>query len=507
MRRLPPGVRYLQNTDDDDVEHAARQMADGNPDMDLDIARELCEDMQDRGVLEDYLEADPDEDDDDLAALAEFRNPGDIRRIEMDGDGVKYENVMLLAPGAWTDAGSRSTAIYSAEGIRASAENWVDPETGDDVEEAEINFLHGPALHNAASLGDIGTIPTDSIIVDDQDRMYGDIKLHGESPASQASIELMDEVLESADDPGTQTPPVGPSVEIVGEESETDPETGASRLTEMWYSGVGLVFGPASRPVEMEQQARGRAIAMAEDHGYDHTGLILRSGGESGPPGSGETPLNTSRHAGDMGKKQRQRINKLLAEMQQVLQEGGDLELIQTLIEQYRQSEGDMEAPASEFLAWVGENADVDPEEIQDSLEKFVEDAGADDLEEAAVQGLEEWVMENMAEEPEGDGDGDENGDENGDGMGQEELREAVDTIGKFTSELESVKEMLSEYKGDVDETVEELEDEIEEKERRLSKLEDQPVRQAREHQNGEDFYSEDGDSGGSGEHEDVMLT
>lgn len=500
MTRIPRRnvLRHLQGDLDADVESCARSIKEDR-DVDKSTAIAICQDMKNRGVLEAFLEADPQDEDAELAALAEFRNPGDIRRVDLDGDAVRYENVMLLAPGAWTDAGSRSTAIYSPEGIRASADNWVDPATGDAVDEIEINLLHGPALHGAATLGDIGTIPASSITVDDSDRMYGDLEIHGESAASQLAVELMDEVLEAADDPGRETPPVGPSVEIVQEESEFDDATGATRLTEMWFSGVGLVFNPASRPVEIEHQARERAIAMADEAGYDHAGLVLhRDDAEQ----SGETPLNTSRHAGGMTQSQRQRINKLLGEMQRVLQEDGDIELVQTLVEQYRQDGGDMEASATEFVAWVEENSDVSEGDLQEVLEAYLADVGADSLEETPVQGLAEWAEEQM-----GNPEEDEEGEDGGDGMSEEDLREAVDTIGNFASELESVKDMLSDYREDVDEQVSTLEDEIEEKDRRLQKLEDQPVRQAQEHRDGESFLDEDGDEASATEHEDVMLT
>lgn len=186
----------------------------------------------------------------ELAALAEIRNPSSIARVEEDG-GVRYSDVMLLAPGEWTDAGSGETVHYAGDAIRESADNW---------ENYAINLMHGPALHDATVLGEIGKVPPDSIAVDDADRLFGDLVLHGDSPASELGIELMDEALESDGRQGID----GPSVEIVEDTTEYDPDRGRQRMTSMTFGGVGLVFDPASRDVDLANQIRERAVAMRE---------------------------------------------------------------------------------------------------------------------------------------------------------------------------------------------------------------------------------------------------
>lgn len=279
----------------EEIDNCVQSILDDNPDMDKSTAFAICQDMQNRGVLADYNEAGETK---SMRSLAEFREAGDIQRVE-DGNTVVYKRVMLLSPGVWTDAGSEMTVDYSADGIRASAENFVDLESvqaaipdwqrlnneqraqalanaGDDVlaDAIPLNFLHGPSMYDAESLDDIGSIPTDSIIVDDSGRLYGDLHLSTDTAQGETAIDLMDEVLEAAQDPNAKTPPVGPSVEIPADRvDETD--DAMLELQEAWISGVGIVFNPASRPVELGTQAQSRAIAMSAADS-DTTGIVIR---------------------------------------------------------------------------------------------------------------------------------------------------------------------------------------------------------------------------------------
>lgn len=221
--------------------------------------------------------------------LAQFRNPAEIRRVEKDGN-VEYRRVALLAAGVWTDAGSRQTVDYAAEGLRASAENWVDiervraaipewerlsngqraerlAELGDDIlaDEVPINFLHGPSLYGAESLDAVGHIPTDSVLVDDDGTLYADLVFHADTDQSRTAIDLMDETLEKAT-AGTRPPPVGPSVEIPADRV-TATDRDVLTLKEAWFSAAGIVFNPASETVELGQQAATRAVAMSSAAG------------------------------------------------------------------------------------------------------------------------------------------------------------------------------------------------------------------------------------------------
>lgn len=505
------------------VEECVASIQEDNPEMDESTAYAICQDMADRDVLADYLAAEPDPTDEALAALAEFREPGSIKRLEADGGGVRYSDVMLLAPGAWTDAGSRSTAVYTDTAIRASAENWVDPATQDPVDRAEINLLHGPALHDATTLGDVGHVPTDSIVVDEQNRMFGDLVLHGESAASELAIELMDEVLEATEDPDREAPPVGPSVEIVDERGEVDREAGVKRLEELWYSGLGIVFNPASRPVELAEQTRERAVAMADGSESALQGVVLRAEDGTGTTAAGDTDGETtkpgSRPALTMS--EREHLQAALSEMQtafqdmaRLLQSDEELAMVQDLIAEFQQAGNEpSEATVAELLEWADANADVDRDVMEDVLDAFMQTVEADDPGAVAVEGLADWIAETGGggeddETDDADADSGEEGEE-GNQLSQDDLQNAVDTIAQFSSQLEDVKEMLAEAESvreDHAEMLAALEADLEDVDRRLTTYEDEPQPRSLAGGDDEPFVEDEGESTAATEHEDVLL-
>mgnify|MGYP006279811325 CR=1 FL=1 len=482
------------------VDNCVQSILEDNPEMDEDTAWKICKDMDNRGVLKAYLNADPTH---ELVALAEVRNAGDITRVEKDG-GVVYKRVMLLAPGIWTDAGSRQTIEYAGEAIRKSADQWVN---------REINLLHGPAMHNAEVLGTIGEIVEDSIVVDDQDRMFGDLYLSGDTPASELGIELMDETLEAAQDPKRDTPPVGPSVEISDDVVEFDENRGLQVMQEMTYAGLGIVFNPASRPAQIGEQVRERAVAMSDGDDPDVATIrALDDGRDAGDDDLGGTLKGNIRHPGRMGQNEREQVTKLLAEIgdaiedvQRVLQTDEKMAAVQDLIAQYIQADGESGDPVTEMVSWVDENTDMSQGDIEDVLEAYLDAVDAESLEETPVAGLQDWIDEMGAGEGEGeeDGEGDDDGD--GDGaMSGDQLQQAKQTIAEFSSHLEDVKDMLQEDR----EAREDLEDNLEDLERRLSSIEDEPNKRSLSRQSNSTFTDEDEADGGSGsgEHEDVML-
>lgn len=472
-----------------------------------------------------------------LAALAQFRNPGEIQRVEEDG-GVTYRRVMLLAPGTWTDAGSRQTILYAGDAIRKSAENWSD---------RTINLLHGPAFHNATVLDDVGEILEDSIIVDDDDRMFGDLHCHGDSSASELAIDLMDEVLEAAGDPTEETPPVGPSVEIVDDTTEIDEQRGLERMVEMEYGGLGLVFNPASKPAVMENQVRERAVAMADEHGADVDADVYlleddvqdlpaecreceenrRMQGTYRCPechpdvdpedfdgelaGEGTQTLKSgSRRRLSMGERKEifrtlEDITSSLKELERSLQNGEEMAAVQDAIAQYQQDGNDLaEATVEEFIQWADGNTDVGTDVLQDVVDAFMESVEAGDPGAASAEALNDWLAETGGSEEGGDG-GDGEGEEEEEAqetMGSQELEEAINTIGKFSDKMEQLDEMLTEY-------IEETEEQMDDLDRRLSEIEDEPQqRSLAGDQGGDDFVDVDDDSGSSSatEHEDVMM-
>lgn len=481
----------------DDIAEAVRTLLRDNDDLDEETAIAMCRTLQKRDLLDEFLENGPQSPRAETHALAQFRNPGRIERVE-EGGGVTYKRICLLAPGVWTDAGSRETILYSGEGIRNSADNWDDN---------QVNLLHGPALHNATSLGDIGEIRTDSIIVDDEDRMFGDVHLHGDTPASELGIELMDEALETGGDQGID----GPSVEIVDDDVAYDDERGMSVMSRMVYSGIGLVFNPASRPVDLSEQMRERAIAMADAMGVDEGGIVIRANSDGDSKDNGGQTLNTRlRHAGAMGSSERERVMKLLGqigtaieETQRVLADEGKMGAVQDLIAQYLEQGGDPSESVSEFVSWMEENTDLSQADVQDVFDAYLEAADAESLEQTPIENMAEWLQQatgGAGEEGEGEGEGEGQEGEEGEGeqtMSEDDLRDAVNTIGSFADELETVKDMLSEREDKIDDRLGDLE-------RRLSSVEDEPVRKSLSEPSEGEFV--DAEGGDETPHEDVLL-
>lgn len=483
----------------DSVDACARSILDDNPEMDEATAHAICQDMESRGVLEAFNEAD-DGDEQALAALAEFRNPGDIQRVAEGGD-IRYKRVMLLAPGVWTDAGSRETVLYDGTAIRESADDWT---------ENQVNLLHGPALHNASSLADVGEVDLDSLMVDDQDRLYGDVVLHGDSAASELAIDLMDEALETGGQQGID----GPSVEIVEDDVQFDSERGLSVMESMTFGGIGLVFNPASEPVDLANQMRERAVAMAEAEGYDHTGLMVREGDvpDSTAPAGPTQSLKSGQRPGRLMGSEREQMTKLLGqlgesieEMSRILQGDEDLAVVQDLISQYEQEGNDLSDPAAAFAQFAEEQG-ADMDVVEDVLGAYLDAAGAESLDETPVEALNQWLSETMADtDEEGDGDGEGEGEEEDEGeaaMSEDELQQAKETIAQFNDHLGDVKDMLS---GVVDE-VDGVAEDVDEVDRRLSKLEDEPAGERALTAPSDSEFIDSEDPGGASAHEDAML-
>lgn len=480
--------------------------------------------------------------DDTTRILAEFKNPGSIQRVEESGDTVRYKRVMLLSPGIWADAGSEMHVDYNEEAIADSAENWVDMdsvlrevpdwgmlgnearadklrELGETVatDAGSLNFLHGPAMYGADSLDDIGEVPVDSVFVDDDGALYGDLVLSGDTPQSQTAIDLMDEVLEAADAPGADPPPVGPSVEIPADRVTDDGET--LSLEEAYFSGVGIVFGPASKPVEIGEQARDRAIAMAAAEGADAdgAGVVFRSatGSDGDDTDSGGSTKPLPRHRRDMGDefdpenmsdeelaRTLQTMREDMDELQRALQ---DMAAAKGLIEQAEAEGFDPGAgTVAELVEFVTSELDADEEavaELQELAEAYVQNADAESVDDASAAEMADWLEEQAEGDAEGEnGDGDDEPEEEGD-VTMEDLEEVKNVVGEVASHLGDVKDMLAAREADREQTIEDLE-------RRLSEIEDEPVERTLTGDPGSGEFRPDAEEEAPGDedHEDVFV-
>lgn len=189
-----------------------------------------------------------------ILSLADVRQPGTIERREEEGS-VRYTDVLLIAPGVWTDANSRQRIWYSPEGIQNSADNWADD---------RLNLLHEQEDETL----EIGHVDTASTYVDETGNLYGDLVLHRDNDASRLADDSLKRALETGGAEGIR----GPSVELRGEEYRWNSEHEAHELVEGTFTGVGLVglgltAGPASKPADFARQTAARAVALADGDG------------------------------------------------------------------------------------------------------------------------------------------------------------------------------------------------------------------------------------------------
>lgn len=512
------------------VDNCVESILDDNPDMDESTAFAICQDMDNRGVLEAWLEADPDP---DARAMARFENPSDIRRVDESGDAVRYKRVMLISPGTWGDAGSGQYVDYQPEALRASADNWVDieavrehvPEWGhlsneeraarlEDLgemvaldEAAPINFLHGPGLYGAESLDEIGDIPLDSIIVDDDGALYGDLVLHGDSPQSEAAIDLVDETLEKARD-GADPPPVGPSVEIPADRVEEDGRGGLA-LQEAFFSAAGVVFNPASRPVELGAQARDRAVAMTSED--DETGGVVYRHADGGDTlkaalrhrwrmadDTGDDPPAFEDMDDDELARTLEAMREDMGELEAVLQGPDEMMAVMDAVQEFASAGEDLSAGADAFRDWAAANVEIDENALDDVLSAYLDAVDADDLSETPVEQFQAWLAEQV--DGEGEGNGGDGEDEEGE-VSMEDLEAVKQVVGEVSQHLGDIKDLLTAREDDVGERFDELE-------RRLTDIEEDPDPRSLAEGKIEDFYEDGGGDGADAEaeHEDVFL-
>lgn len=518
-------IRSLQDDElPEPVKDCEKSIREDNPDMDRSTAIAICRDMNQRGVLSDYLAAAPTDSRVNQRAMAEFRNPAEIRRVD-EGTGVRYKRVMLLSPGTWADAGSEEFVDYNADAIRKSADNWVNleairseipnwhdltnerraerlAEMNEHVmlqESAPINFLHGPAMYGAETLDEIGEIPLDSIIVDDHGRLYADLVLDGDSPQSKTAIDLIDEVLEAAQAEVAEPPPVGPSVEIPADHVSV--EDGTKSLEEAFFSAVGIVFGPASRPVELGEQAQERAVAMTGADTDNH-GVVLRDGHgnqEQDCENTDSTSKSVPRHRRGMQDFDPESMNdEELAETLRTMQEDmgelrrvlQDLGVVQNIVEQAKNDGFDPSASTvSELVEFINDNMDVDDDvmaELQDAADAYLETVDADSLDATSAEGMLDWVVQQSGAGDDEDSEMGTHDDDDQEAM--MELEQVKEVVGEVAEHMGDIKDMLQERESEREESLDELE-------RRLSELEGEPIeRSLTGQQDSGEFIDEDDD-------------
>jgi hypothetical protein len=406
-----------------------------------------------------------------------FDAPGPVERVEQEGDAVSYQNLLLIGPGEWTDSAQEETIYYSPEAIHGLA---------DDAEERVVDTSVNVNHENTDQLKQVGSFDPESLETDEHGHLYGDVTLHGRTQASEDAIGLMDLALESDGEQGAG----GLSVEIPmeGERTEWNRDRGMEEMVAFNLGGLAIVTAAASEPAAFDQQFQKRAVAMAAD---DDASVRVMHRDESGQTDlNGQRPgetmkleealtalaqevgvtinveaeldditdeLTTSDDGGDDGGELEQTLDdEDEGEDVREQQDGDEMELVQDIIER-AESEGfeTGERTAAELIDFVGNNMDLDEEELQaieDVADAYLQAEEAESLDATPAERLLDFVRE-QGGEPDDEED-DEEGDEEEAGEGEE--AEMQDELSEIQDELRELRE----EKADLEERLESIEDE-----------------------------------------------
>jgi len=185
-----------------------------------------------------------------------------LERSVISDDTVAYKHMKLLAPGIWTDAGSKQAAYYSPEGIANLQATYDESE----YDGPPVNIMHDVDMQsgeaNEPSIA--GYVEPSSLDIDDDNNLYGDIILDTSTAAGAYADENLQSALESEGRFGFG----GPSVEIParGLVEEFDEKRGMPKIKAGLLSGLGLVMNPASKSVSFAREvARRGALLSGED--------------------------------------------------------------------------------------------------------------------------------------------------------------------------------------------------------------------------------------------------
>ncbi|MDX1744379.1 MAG: hypothetical protein R3324_00440 [Halobacteriales archaeon] len=435
--------------------------------------------------------------------LAHERHP--IERIE-EGEKVRYTNIMLLGPGEWTDAASRTTLYYAPDAIKRSAGNWVDPRTGEAVTKAPLNHNHD---HGAPS-ENIGHIPVDSVWADEQGHLFSDVVFHMKTSRSQEMEAMMKLAMDTDGEEGLG----GISVEIPSDETTWDDTRNLERMVEMWFSGAGVVQHPASATVAFGKQAE-RARAMSADANNENVDVevLMREGGERTKP---DAPRDEGMQ-GDSTYAKLRTLRERADEMARELQDETDVAL--TALKDYLSVEAHSESDAlSQFQAWAsdaledelasmvsaavnsymeGSEGEIESATVGDFM-GWVEGTAEDEAEPEAPQNPSPPPAQELADGMPGDGVGNAPADGAGGNASDEESAAA-----ELEAVLDTLMDVIATLRGDVAEaetvaenTMQEnqqLREAVSDLERRLEDLEDEPQPKTL---SGEAYFEDDDEDG-----------
>jgi len=200
-------------------------------------------------------------------------------------------------------------------------------------------------------------------------------------------------------------------------------------------------------------------------------------------------------------------IERTLADLEAVLEGEGEAA---SAIADYLAADGSLEDDVQTFLDWANANTDADINAIQSAAADYLNDSGAGGLDETPVSDFQTYLQsqgESESQSGEGGQGTDDSEDPNVDSdeaqVTMEDLDQVKDVVGQVSTALGDIKDLLTARE-------DQREEELSDLKRRLSELEDEPVKRslAGEQSNGDFYESEEGEpapAGGVGNRPDIM--
>lgn len=459
--------KYLEASEA--VKDCAESVAADNPDLSKSQAFAICQDMENEGKLaaasESDREASP------MQPL--FRSlsdhpmdpPGAIRREETD-DGVRYSNILILAPGEWTDGATGETLFYSpdlTEHIAAEPAERV-PERNGRTQNI-VNFDH----NKQEQLAEVGHFDVDSLARDEHGNLYADVVLWNDTTMSQDAVALMDRALETEGQQGAG----GFSVEIPfeNEVTEFDNDRGMEAMVAGDLAGLAIARESASAPAATAQQFADRAIALSasDDPSHLYVGDRLTEGSRHGSRMRIEDADDLERALADAddgveieitGDSVEEIANAINGDGTDTADgesesdgpdtdaeaddgEGADGEKAlagegeaAAVVDEYLANEGSPEDGVDAMLEWARANTDVDIDALESLAADYLAESEADDLSETPVSEFMAFLEEMATDE----GDEEDSDDEEESEMA-EQLADMEETIRELRAEVDELRD------------------------------------------------------------------
>lgn len=450
---------------DEAVKDCAESVTADNPDLTKSQAFAICQDMQNKGQL-----TPPEEwarEASDLAqpfrALSEhpMDPPGPISREETD-EGVRYSNILILAPGEWTDGATGETMFYSPDLTQHIASEPTErvPRRNGRVQNI-VNFDH----NKAEQLAEVGHFDVESLTSDGHGNLYADIVLWNDTTHSQDAVALMDRALRTEGQQGAG----GFSVEIPfeNEVTEFDKDRGMEAMVAGDLAGLAIARESASAPAATAQQFADRAIALS-------------GGSEPSHIYHGGTLTEGSRQEARMRIDSRDDLERALAEAEdgveieitadsvadiaEAIGGGGESERetetpdeepetgldadgesekelagegeAAAVVDEYLTDGGSPDDGVDAMLEWARANTDVDMDALEALASEYLTQSEAEDLAETPVSEFMAFLEEMANAE-----DGEEEGMDDEDSEMAEQLAAMQETIRELREEVDDLRE------------------------------------------------------------------